>query len=280
MPVPTAWRLIWASPRAGGELVGFLLNKAVLTWSGIWSAETCYAEADFHASTYQWRTFSFSLLLLLSRLCQHQQKKVVWHGRQYGYGISRLGLASVRGRLSMGVPPEESHEPDASASVGHWQACIQYLEEKRWGQHPCRPQCGRQRVARKQDGKRSGRWNCHGCKSSFNVLSGTIVERTMAMPKWFLAVGCPQGHPGRVPRCRNRFTVAIWRRSESRNDTLFDGSGTQGPGKQIIPFGVQRPSSSLPVSILDKQIREPWNISPATMDTLQATHQPKTNRSV
>ena len=68
--------------------------------------------------------------------------------------------------------------------------------------------------------------------------------------------------------------------SESRNDTLFDGSGTQGPGKQIIPFGVQRPSSSLPVSILDKQIREPWNISPATMDTLQATHQPKTNRSV
>ena len=156
MPVPTAWRLIWASPRAGGELVGFLLNKAVLTWSGIWSAETCYAEADFHASTYQWRTFSFSLLLLLSRLCQHQQKKVVWHGRQYGYGISRLGLASVRGCLSIGVPPEESHEPDASASVGHWQACIQYLEEKRWGQHPCRPQCGRQRVARKQDGKRSG----------------------------------------------------------------------------------------------------------------------------
>ena len=45
--------------------------------------------------------------------------------------------------------------------------------------------------------------------------------------------------------------------SESRNDTLFDGSGTQGPGKQIIPFGVQRPSSSLPVSILDKQIRIP-----------------------
>ena len=169
----------------------------------------------------------------------------------------------------MGVPPEESHEPDASASVGHWQACIQYLEEKRWGQHPCRPQCGRQRVARKQDGKRSGRWNCHGCKSSFNVLSGTIVERTMAMPKWFLAVGCPQGHPGRVPRCRNRFTVAIWRRSESRNDTLFDGSGTQGPGN--IPYTLWRSEALLqpsrlhpgqadqnPRGSLGTSLRPPW----------------------
>ena len=29
-----------------------------------------------------------------------------------------------------------------------------------------------------------------GCKSSFNVLSGTVFERTMVpLPKWFLAIG-------------------------------------------------------------------------------------------
>ena len=59
------------------------------------------------------------------------------------------------------------------------EACIRYLEERRWGEHPCCPHCGSQRVGRKQEGKRIGRWNRHSCKSSFNVLSGTIFERTM-----------------------------------------------------------------------------------------------------
>ena len=36
---------------------------------------------------------------------------------------------------------------------------------------------------------RQGRWNCHDCKSSFNVLSGTIYEKTKPpLQKWFLAV--------------------------------------------------------------------------------------------
>ena len=34
-----------------------------------------------------------------------------------------------------------------------------------------------------------GRWNCHACKSSFNVLSGTIFEKTrIPLQKWFLAI--------------------------------------------------------------------------------------------
>jgi len=70
------------------------------------------------------------------------------------------------------------------------QACIQYLEEQRWGQQACCPHCGSQRVGGKQEGKPIGRWNCHGCKSSFNVLSGTIFEKTtVPLPKWFLAIG-------------------------------------------------------------------------------------------
>ncbi len=58
------------------------------------------------------------------------------------------------------------------------ESCFRYLEEKRWGDTPECPHCGSQRVARKRENQRVGRWNCHACKSSFNVLSGTLYEKT------------------------------------------------------------------------------------------------------
>ena len=43
------------------------------------------------------------------------------------------------------------------------------------------------------EGERIGRWNCHGCDSSFNVLSGTIFSRTkVPLQKWFLALSLMQ----------------------------------------------------------------------------------------
>ena len=70
------------------------------------------------------------------------------------------------------------------------EACIEHLESIRFGDDPYCPQCGSVAVARKADGHRVGRWNCHDCKSSFNVLSGTIFEKTrIPLQKWFLAVG-------------------------------------------------------------------------------------------
>lgn len=34
-----------------------------------------------------------------------------------------------------------------------------------------------------------GRWNCHDCKSSFNVLAGTVMQGThVPLQKWFLAI--------------------------------------------------------------------------------------------
>jgi len=69
------------------------------------------------------------------------------------------------------------------------EACIEHLEAVRWGDAPHCPHCGCAHVARKADGQRMGRWNCHGCKSSFNVLSGTIFEKTkVPLQKWFLAI--------------------------------------------------------------------------------------------
>jgi len=58
------------------------------------------------------------------------------------------------------------------------EACIEHLEAIRFGDEPFCLLCGSRHVARKADGDRIGRWNCHACKRSFNVLSGTIFQKT------------------------------------------------------------------------------------------------------
>ncbi len=70
------------------------------------------------------------------------------------------------------------------------EACIEHLEAVRWGDEAHCPKCGSTKVARKTDGYRVGRWNCHDCHASFNVLSGTIFEKTkLPLQKWFMAIG-------------------------------------------------------------------------------------------
>ena len=70
------------------------------------------------------------------------------------------------------------------------ESCIEHLESVRWHDEPHCPHCGSVHVSRKDDGGRIGRWNCYGCKSSFNVLSGTIFEKTrIELQKWFMAIG-------------------------------------------------------------------------------------------
>ena len=70
------------------------------------------------------------------------------------------------------------------------EACIEHLERVRWGDHPHCPHCGTDSISRKADGDRVGRWNCHDCHASFNVLAGTIMEKTrIPLQKWFLGIG-------------------------------------------------------------------------------------------
>ena len=70
------------------------------------------------------------------------------------------------------------------------EACIEHLERVRFARTSYCPHCGSTDVARKADGHRVGRWNCHDCKSSFNVLSGTIFQQTkIPLQKWFMAIG-------------------------------------------------------------------------------------------
>jgi len=68
-------------------------------------------------------------------------------------------------------------------------ACMRHLEDVRWGDDPRCPYCGGVSVARKVEGERVRRWNCHECKASFNVLAKTIFSKTHTpLPKWFLAI--------------------------------------------------------------------------------------------
>ena len=69
------------------------------------------------------------------------------------------------------------------------ESCIVHLESIRWPETPTCPFCGSESVARKAEKGRSGRWNCHTCHNSYNVLSGTIFEKTrVPLQKWFLAI--------------------------------------------------------------------------------------------
>ena len=69
------------------------------------------------------------------------------------------------------------------------ESCLEHLEKVRWEDSPHCPHCNSDKVARKADGERAGRWNCYECKSSFNVLSKTIFQKTkIPLQKWFLGI--------------------------------------------------------------------------------------------
>lgn len=70
------------------------------------------------------------------------------------------------------------------------QSCIDYVESIRFKNGTYCPLCeSTDNVKRKKDGTRVGRWNYRDCKSSFNVLSGTIMERThIPLHKWLIAI--------------------------------------------------------------------------------------------
>lgn len=69
------------------------------------------------------------------------------------------------------------------------QACIDHLESIRFAKGSYCPHCGGLHVRRKNEKGRVGRWNCHDCQSSFNVLSGTVMEKTqIPLQKWFVAI--------------------------------------------------------------------------------------------
>ncbi len=83
------------------------------------------------------------------------------------------------------------------------ESCLEHLETVRWGDNPTCPHCRSDKVARKNELDKVGRWNCHACKSSFNVLSGTIMQKTkVPLQKWFLAIGLMANAKKRLSSCQ------------------------------------------------------------------------------
>ncbi len=83
------------------------------------------------------------------------------------------------------------------------EACIEHLERVRWGEGPRCPHCHSERVVRKVDRARVGRWNCNASHISFNVLPGTIMEKTrILLQKWFLAIGLMVDANESLPNCQ------------------------------------------------------------------------------
>ena len=76
-----------------------------------------------------------------------------------------------------------------SRSFPNSEACVRYLETVRWKGLPTCPHCESKSVARKKEKRKASRWSCHDCKSSFNVLSGTVFQNTkIDLTKWFMAI--------------------------------------------------------------------------------------------
>ena len=70
------------------------------------------------------------------------------------------------------------------------QDCYDYLEGIRFKDGAYCPLCGGTEVRKKTEAGRTGRWQCKDCKSSFNVLSGTFLQKTrVSLRKWVLAIG-------------------------------------------------------------------------------------------
>jgi transposase-like protein len=70
------------------------------------------------------------------------------------------------------------------------QTCIEHLENIRFADEPFCPLCGVvAECVPKRENNLVGRWNCHACKASFNVLSGTVFQGThVPLQKWFVAI--------------------------------------------------------------------------------------------
>lgn len=69
------------------------------------------------------------------------------------------------------------------------ESCIAHLEHLRWKNNPQCPRCESENVARKTIHGKIGEWNCHLCKSTFNVMTKTMFQGTqIALVKWFLAI--------------------------------------------------------------------------------------------
>jgi len=76
------------------------------------------------------------------------------------------------------------------------QACMDYIEERRWHGKPHCPRCDSEEVSKFSTGKKAGKlWWCAACRRQFTVKIGTIFEDSpLALQKWFMAIWLCTAH--------------------------------------------------------------------------------------
>lgn len=70
---------------------------------------------------------------------------------------------------------------DLPTACADEKAAVEFMEKRRWGDHPACPRCGDLDVYQMKDAKTGERqagfrWRCHGCKDQFTVRIGTVFE--------------------------------------------------------------------------------------------------------
>src|ERR1700744_5662375 len=80
--------------------------------------------------------------------------------------------------------------------------CRKYMEEKRWGDNPVCPHCGKNKPYRMKDGK-TFRCRSKTCKKDFTVTVGTIFENSkVPLSTWIAASYVLSAHKKGISSCQ------------------------------------------------------------------------------
>jgi transposase-like protein len=90
------------------------------------------------------------------------------------------------------------------------QACIDYLEELRWGSYVVSPFDSASIVYKRKENK----YHCKNTDKKFNVKTGTMFENTkIELRKWFLAIWLVTSHEKKISAAQLAKEIAVTQRT-------------------------------------------------------------------
>lgn len=114
------------------------------------------------------------------------------------------------------------------------QSCIDHLEKIRWPMQAFCPYCGSERTGQKNESNRLGRWNCHECTNSFNVLTKTIFQGThIELQKWFLAIALMADAKKSLSSCQLSRDLELNQKTAWRMQQCIRSAMTTDEGKML-----------------------------------------------
>ncbi len=115
--------------------------------------------------------------------------------------------------------------------------CIEYYQQKRWGNNPVCPHCNNsKKIYKFSDGKR---FKCAKCRSQFTVRVGTIFEDSkVPLKKWFIAAYLIINHKKGISSHQLGRDIKVTQKTAwfilHRIRTALDNGGFEITGKEVI----------------------------------------------